>query len=88
LNRVIPENVQKKTARDAKVLKEYKEQRDKSKVERLEKRKVATANSEKWANEYATNQKAVIDARRKSKADGNIFVEAEPKIVFVIRTRG
>ena len=64
------------------------ELRAKDKTERTEKRKVNVANAEKYFNEYQATSKANIDARRKARAEGNIFVEAEPKIVFVIRTRG
>lgn len=52
LHRVVPENVQKKQARDAKLLKELKERRDKAKKERAEKRKTITANAEKYYKEY------------------------------------
>ncbi len=45
---MIPENVQKKTARDAKVLKEFTEQRQKAKTDRVEKRKILVANAEKY----------------------------------------
>lgn len=70
------------------MLKEYKDQRDKAKTDRVEKRKVLAANADKYIKEYQGLQQAAIDARRKARAEGNIFVEAEPKIVFVIRTRG
>ena len=86
--RVVPESVQKKQARDAKVLKEFKDKRDQEKKERSEKRKLITANAEKYYKEYQTAERSLIDARRKSKSEGNIFVEAEPKVAFIIRTRG
>lgn len=70
------------------MLKEFKDQRDKAKADRAEKRKVLLANADKYVKEYEGLRQATIDARRKAKAEGNIFVEAEPKIVFVIRTRG
>ena len=85
---MIPENVQKKTARDAKVLKVFTEARQKAKTDRVEKRKILTANAEKYLKANLATAQANIDSRRKAKAEGNIFVEAEPKIVFVIRTRG
>lgn len=69
-------------------MKAFTEQRVKDKTDRVEKRKVNLANSEKYFKEYQSSQQANIDARRKARAEGNIFVEAEPKIVFVIRTRG
>jgi len=88
LCRIVPESVKKKTARDAKVLKELKESRDKAKKERAEKRKVITANAEKYHKEYTEAEKTLIDAKRKAKSAGNFFVEPEHKVAFVIRIRG
>jgi len=50
--RVVPENIQKKQARDAKLLKELKEKREKAKTERAEKRKLVLKNAEKYYKEY------------------------------------
>ena len=36
---------------------------------------------------FAADQ-AVVDAKRKAKAEGNFFVEAEHKIGFLIRIKG
>jgi large subunit ribosomal protein L7e len=54
----------------------------------VEKRKVLMANAEKYHKEYVAADLAVIDAKRKAKAEGNFFVEAEHKVAFVIRIRG
>jgi len=86
--RVIPENIQKKTARDAKLLAARKSERDAAKKHRAEKRALAAKNAEKYANEYAAADKALIDAKRSAKKAGNFFVEPEAKIAFVIRIRG
>jgi len=43
--RVVPENIQKKTARDAKLLAARKADREKAKKERAEKRAVALKNA-------------------------------------------
>jgi large subunit ribosomal protein L7e len=86
--RVIPENIQKKTARDAKLLAARKSERDAAKKNRAEKRALAAKNAEKYANEYAAADKALIDAKRSAKKAGNFFVEPEAKIAFVIRIRG
>ena len=56
LFRVVPENVQKKQARDAKLLKNLKERRDKERKERAEKRKTLAANAEKYYKEYNNQQ--------------------------------
>ena len=86
--RVIPENIQKKTARDAKLLAARKTEREAAKKQRAEKRTLAAKNAEKYANEYAAADKALIDAKRSAKKAGNFFVEPEAKIAFVIRIRG
>lgn len=75
-------------ARDAKVLAALKASRDASKKERAEKRKVQASNAEKYAKEYATADKALIDSKREAKKAGNFFVEGQAKIAFVIRIRG
>jgi uncharacterized Rmd1/YagE family protein len=84
----VPENVQKKQARDAKHLKELTERRNKERKERVEKRKVLTANAYKYYNEYETQQLSLVVAKRQAKNSGNFFVEPEAKLAFVIRTRG
>jgi large subunit ribosomal protein L7e len=75
-------------SRDAKVLAALKASREVAKKERADKRKVAAANAEKYAKEYATADQKLVDDKRKAKKEGNFFVEAQPKIAFVIRTRG
>lgn len=84
----IPESILKKQARDAKLLKALADQRAAEKKARAESRKAATASAVKYAKEYADADKALIDAKRAAKKDGNFYVEAQAKIAFVIRTRG
>jgi len=86
--RVVPENIQKKQARDAKLLASFKAKREAAKKERAEQRKTAAANAEKYAKEYAQADQELINKKREAKAAGNFYVEAQAKIAFVIRTRG
>lgn len=72
---MIPENIRKKTARDAKILKELRDSRDKAKKERAEKRKIIFSNAEKYYKEYKNAELTLIDNKRKAKAAGNFFVE-------------
>lgn len=80
--------MQKKTARDAKVLKELKDRRDKDKKERADARKTATTNAEKYSKEYQDLDRGLIESIRKAKTAGNLHVPSEPRLAFVIRTRG
>lgn len=66
--RVVPENIQKKQARDAKLLKELKNRRDNAKKERSEKRKLIVSNAEKYYKEYQDSERSLIEAKRKAKA--------------------
>jgi large subunit ribosomal protein L7e len=86
--RVIPENIVKKASRDAKMLAALVKHRADKKTDRVAKRAVAAKNAEKYAKEYTDADAALIKGRRDAKRAGNIFVEAEAKIAFVIRIRG
>jgi len=86
--RVIPENIVKKASRDAKMLAALVKHRADAKADRKAKRTTACANAEKYAQEYATADAALIKNKRDAKKAGNIFVEPEAKIAFVIRIRG
>jgi large subunit ribosomal protein L7e len=85
---VVPENIQKKQARDAKVLKQLADKRAAQKKERIEKRKVYLANAEKYHHEVQDRERSLIDEKRKAKAAGNIFVQPEAKLALVVRIRG
>lgn len=78
----------KKTARDAKQLAAMVADRKEKKTTQAAKRAVASKNAEKYAAEYAAADAALIKSKRDAKKAGNIFVEPEAKIAFVIRIRG
>ena len=86
--RVIPENILKKQARDAKMLKALKDSRVQAKVDRAAARKVAKANAEKYHNEYQAADSALVKAKRDAKAAGSFYVEQAPKVAIVVRIRG
>ena len=60
----------------------------KAKTDRTAARKLALANAEKYAKEYAAAEQALIDGKRKAKKEGSFFVEGEPKVAFLIRIKG
>ena len=86
--RVVPENILKKQARDAKTLQALKALRVKTKTDRKAARATAYANAEKYHNEYQAADSALIKAKRDAKAAGSFFVEGEPKVAVIIRIRG
>merc|ERR1711990_657352 len=86
--RVVPENILKKQARDAKTLKALKDSRAAAKATRKAARATAYANAGKYHNEYEAADAALIKSKRDAKAAGNFFVEGEPKVALIIRIRG
>ena len=86
--RVVPENILKKQARDQKLATAVKDRRVKAKADRVVARKTAATNAERYFNEYRAADQQLIENRRSAKKEGNFFVEAQPKVAFVIRIRG
>ncbi|CAN3365380.1 large ribosomal subunit protein uL30A [Diutina catenulata] len=41
-----------------------------------------------YQKEYYEAERAIIDAKREAKANGDYYVEAQPKLVFVVRIKG
>lgn len=52
------------------------------------KRVVIFKRAEQYIKEYRSKERDEIRMRRMAKASGNFFVEAEPKLVFVVRIKG
>ena len=65
-----------------------KDSRAAAKKERAEARKVAAANAEKYYNEYTKADADLVAAKRDAKKNGSFFVEAEPKVAFIVRIKG
>jgi len=84
----VPELKQKKIARDAELTKAADAAAKKATADAAESIKTITAKAKSYEEEYATLEKTAIDNRRAAKANGQIFVAPEEKLVFVIRIRG
>jgi len=84
----VPESVLKKRKRDAKIAddrnKQLQTQTEQRKVKTEENRKKA----EKYAKLYQERESHRINSIRKAKAEGNLFVPAQPKVALVVRIRG
>jgi len=55
---------------------------------RSEMRGELKARQTKYEKEYSDNNKKLIELRRQAKAEGNFFVEPEPKLIFCVRIVG
>ena len=84
----VPEVVRKRLARS----KLRKEKKDADKVAVAKKaawrKKEYFVRAEKYVKQYRTEKRQIIEAKRTAKAEGNFFVEAQPKVAVVTRIRG
>merc|ERR1719174_3104140 len=86
--RVIPANILKKQARDAKLLKARQDGRKAAKEARAKSRKEQGALAEKYFKEYQAADDALVKSKRDAKAKGTFFVEGQAKVAFIIRIKG
>merc|ERR1711937_827454 len=84
----VPENVQKKQAAVAKLTAAAAAAAAEAKTARKEKRVQAYQNAAKYTAEYRAIARRRVRMRRQAKAAGNHFVDAEAKLIFVVRIRG
>jgi len=84
----VPESVKKKREAQEALKLAKAEEAANAKTSRKAKRNDAYNNAEAYAKEYRAIAKRQVRMRRQAKAAGNHFVEAEAKLMFVVRIRG
>merc|ERR1712196_5964 len=84
----VPESVLKKRKTQEKIAAEKAAAAEVAKKERKEKRVAAYKSAEKYVKEYRAIAKQRARMHRQAKAAGNHFVDAEAKLIFVVRIRG
>jgi len=84
----VPENVQKRRNRDAKI----NEEKTKSQQKRAEDAKTKTAEHTKRGEAHHQNfiksERSLVEARRKARSEGSFYVAAEAKVALIVRIRG
>merc|ERR1711981_402269 len=81
----VPEHVQKKQKAQAATA---AQKSTADRAARKEKRVAAYNNAAKYAKEYRALAAQRVRMHRQAKANGNHFVDAEAKLIFVVRIRG
>merc|ERR1711988_34360 len=84
----VPESVLKKRKTQEKIGAEKAAAAEVAKKERKEKRVAAYKSAEKYVKEYRAIAKQRVRMHRQANAAGNHFVDAEAKLIFVVRIRG
>merc|ERR1711959_643436 len=84
----VPESVKKKREAQEAIKLAQAEEAANAKTSRKAMRNDAYNNAEAYAKEYRAIAKRQVRMRRQAMAAGNHFVEAEAKLMFVVRIRG
>ena len=83
-----PESVLKKAKTLAALQEKRQEELKKLRAKRTATRKVIWTKAKNYAKEYRALERASIRNNRLAKEAGNYYLEAEPKLAFVVRIRG
>merc|ERR1712196_58639 len=84
----VPETVLLKRKTNERLQAEKVAKAAQGKKDKKESRKLIFKRAEKYVKEYRAQEKDLVRMKRAAKKTGNIFVEEEPKLAFVIRIRG
>merc|ERR1719271_424971 len=84
----VPESVLKKRKTQEKIAADKAAAAADAKAARKDKRVAAYKSAEKYVKEYRALAKQRVRMHRQAKAAGNHFVDAESKLIFVVRIRG
>jgi large subunit ribosomal protein L7e len=84
----VPETHLKKWRRDQKLMEVAAEKASEDKAKAKANRTIAFNNAAKYQKEYKQAETGLIRMRRQAKKHGNLFLEPEGKVVFVVRIRG
>ncbi|KAL8785403.1 MAG: hypothetical protein Q9195_008663 [Heterodermia aff. obscurata] len=85
---LVPETLLKKRKSQEKQREERSAELAKKKKANKEKRGVIFQRAEKYIKEYRDAEREKIRLSRLSKQEGSYYVDAEPKLVFVVRIKG
>ncbi|CAF9919133.1 MAG: 60S ribosomal protein L7 [Heterodermia speciosa] len=85
---LVPETLLKKRKSQEKQREERSAELEKKKKANKEKRGVIFQRAEKYIKEYRDAEREKIRLSRLSKQEGSYYVDAEPKLVFVVRIKG
>ncbi|POS82831.1 large subunit ribosomal protein L7e [Erysiphe pulchra] len=85
---LVPETLLKKRKSQEKSIEERAAELEKRKKIQKEKRTVIFKRAEKYVKEYRDQEREKIRLSRLAKQEGNFYIPAENKLVFVVRIKG
>ncbi|CAM9018407.1 hypothetical protein WICANDRAFT_104224 [Wickerhamomyces anomalus NRRL Y-366-8] len=85
---LVPESQLKRNTAAAKLSEKAVAEKLARKQANKEKRQALLERTAAYHAEYVANERAIIDAKREAKAAGSYYVDAQQKLVFVVRIKG
>jgi len=84
----VPETLLKKRKRDEQWASTRKQQLEVSRSKNVKNRQLIFKRAEQYIKEYRSQEADLIRLKREAKLKGGFYVEAEAKLMFVVRIRG
>ncbi|CAM0136184.1 unnamed protein product [Umbelopsis sp. WA50703] len=85
---LVPETLLKKRKSNEKAAAEAATKKAELKKAQRQKRQVIFKRADQYVREYRAKEADEIRLRRQAKSNGNFYVPAQPKLVFVVRIKG
>ncbi|GAB5589361.1 60S ribosomal protein L7 [Umbelopsis nana] len=85
---LVPETLLKKRKSNEKAAAEAAAKKLELKKAQRQKRRVIFKRADQYVREYRDKERDEIRLRRQAKSNGNFYVPAQPKLVFVVRIKG
>ncbi|KAJ3679239.1 hypothetical protein LUZ60_017250 [Juncus effusus] len=88
VEKVVPESILKKRKREEQWAAEKKAAQDKQRKESADKKKAIFSKAQKYAAEYESQEKQLVQLKREARMKGGFYVSPEEKLLFIVRIRG
>ncbi|CAA2966962.1 60S ribosomal L7-2-like [Olea europaea subsp. europaea] len=85
---IVPESVLKKQKRSEEWALVKKQELESAKKKKAEQRKLIYNKAKQYSKDYEQQEKELIQLKREARLKGGLYVNPEPKLLFLIRIRG
>merc|ERR1712159_376979 len=88
VEKTLPENLRKKTERDTALASKLRASREQRAKDVVAKKAEWLKRGQTHYTNYVNEQRRLVEARRNANANGEMFVEGQPKVLLVVRVKG
>merc|ERR1712159_86343 len=87
VEKTLPENLRKKTERDTALASKLRASREQRAKDVVAKKAEWLKRGQTHYTNYVNEQRRLVEARRNANANGEMFVEGQPKVLLVVRVK-